>query len=71
MGQGTSGAQFCQVRIDPATGEIRIARSLGLFDVGKFINPKTAASQLRGAVVMGIGMDVSDKPSSTRAPDAS
>ncbi|MEV0223940.1 xanthine dehydrogenase family protein molybdopterin-binding subunit [Streptomyces sp. NPDC050704] len=59
--KGASGAQFCEVRIDPDTGEIRIARRLGMFDVGKVINPKTAASQLRGAVVMGIGMALSEQ----------
>ncbi len=55
------GAQFCEVRVDQDTGEIRIARWLGVFDVGRIINPKTAASQLRGAIVMGLGMALSEQ----------
>jgi xanthine dehydrogenase YagR molybdenum-binding subunit len=55
------GAQFCEVHVDADTGELRIARWLGMFDVGRVINPKTAASQLRGAIVMGIGMALSEQ----------
>ncbi|WP_246148172.1 xanthine dehydrogenase family protein molybdopterin-binding subunit [Nonomuraea turkmeniaca] len=55
------GAQFCEVRVDPDTGEIRVSRWLGVFDVGKVINAKTAASQLRGGIVMGIGMALSEE----------
>jgi xanthine dehydrogenase YagR molybdenum-binding subunit len=49
------GAQFCEVRIDQDTGEIRVSRWLGVFDIGTVVNAKTAASQLRGGIVMGIG----------------
>jgi xanthine dehydrogenase YagR molybdenum-binding subunit len=55
------GAQFCEVLVDADTGEIRISRWLGVFDVGTVINAKTAASQLRGAIVMGIGMALSEQ----------
>jgi xanthine dehydrogenase YagR molybdenum-binding subunit len=55
------GAQLCEVRVDTDTGEARISRWLGMFDVGRVINPKTAASQLRGSVVMGIGMALSEQ----------
>ena len=55
------GAQFCEVRVDTDTGEVRISRWLGVFDVGRIINPKTAASQLRGCIVMGIGMALSEQ----------
>jgi xanthine dehydrogenase YagR molybdenum-binding subunit len=49
------GAQFCEVRVDPDTGEVRVTRWLGVFDIGTVVNAKTAASQLRGGIVMGIG----------------
>lgn len=49
------GAHFCEVRVDRDTGEIRVTRWLGVFDIGTVVNAKTAASQLRGGVVMGIG----------------
>jgi xanthine dehydrogenase YagR molybdenum-binding subunit len=55
------GAQFCEVRVDPDTGEIRLTRWLGSFDVGRVINAKTTASQLRGGIVMGIGMALSEE----------
>ncbi|MFC4858628.1 xanthine dehydrogenase family protein molybdopterin-binding subunit [Actinophytocola glycyrrhizae] len=49
------GAQFCEVRVDGDTGEVRVTRWLGVFDIGTVVNAKTAASQLRGGIVMGIG----------------
>jgi xanthine dehydrogenase YagR molybdenum-binding subunit len=55
------GAQFCEVRIDPDTGEVRVSRWVGAFDVGTVINAKTASSQLRGGIVMGIGMALAEE----------
>lgn len=49
------GAHFCEVRVDSDTGEVRVTRWLGVFDIGTVVNAKTAASQLRGGIVMGIG----------------
>ncbi|MEV6446397.1 molybdopterin cofactor-binding domain-containing protein [Amycolatopsis sp. NPDC051716] len=54
------GAQFCEVRVDPDTGEVRVSRWTAVFDVGRVINAKTASSQLRGGIVMGIGMALAD-----------
>ncbi|WP_433296117.1 xanthine dehydrogenase family protein molybdopterin-binding subunit [Pseudonocardia sp. CA-142604] len=59
--QAASGAQFCEVRVDPDTGEVRVSRWLGVFDVDTVINARTAASQLRGGIVMGIGMALSEQ----------
>jgi xanthine dehydrogenase YagR molybdenum-binding subunit len=50
------GAQFCEVRVNAITGEIRVARFLGSFDCGRILNPRTAASQFRGGIVMGLGL---------------
>ncbi len=52
----STGAQFCEVRVNAITGEIRVARFLGSFDTGRILNPKTAASQFRGGIIMGIGL---------------
>ena len=49
-------AQFCEVRVHRLTGEVRVSRWVGAFDCGRILNPKTAASQFRGGIVMGIGM---------------
>jgi xanthine dehydrogenase YagR molybdenum-binding subunit len=50
------GAQFMEAHVDVDTGEVRIARALGVFAVGRIINPKTARSQFLGGMTMGIGM---------------
>lgn len=49
-------AMFCEVRVNAVTGEPRISRFLGAFDCGRILNPKTAASQFRGGIIMGIGL---------------
>jgi xanthine dehydrogenase YagR molybdenum-binding subunit len=56
-----SGAHFCEVRVDPDTGELRVTRWVGAFDVGTVINAKTTASQLRGGIVMGLGMALAEE----------
>ena len=50
------GAQFCEVRVNAVTGETRVSRFLGSFDCGRILNPKTAASQFRGGIIMGLGL---------------
>ena len=55
------GAQFCEVRVDEETGELRVSRWLGSFDCGTVVNPRTATSQLRGGIVMGIGMALTEE----------
>lgn len=49
------GAHFCEITIDEEIGKLRITRWLSVMDVGRVINTKTAASQVRGGVIMGIG----------------
>lgn len=58
---GSYGAQFSEVRADDETGEVRVTRFLGVFDCGRIINPKTASSQLRAGIVMGIGMALTEE----------
>jgi xanthine dehydrogenase YagR molybdenum-binding subunit len=53
--QSTFGAHFVEVAVDAATGEIRVRRMLAVCDVGRVINPKTARSQVIGAMTMGVG----------------
>jgi xanthine dehydrogenase YagR molybdenum-binding subunit len=50
------GAMFCEVRVNAVTGETRMSRFLGSFDCGRILNPKTAASQFRGGIIMGLGL---------------
>jgi xanthine dehydrogenase YagR molybdenum-binding subunit len=55
------GAQFAEVRINADTGEIRVSRMLGVFSVGRVINPMTARSQFIGGMTMGIGMALHER----------
>ena len=50
------GAMFAEVRVNTTTGETRVSRFLGSFDCGRILNPKTARSQFRGGIIMGIGL---------------
>jgi xanthine dehydrogenase YagR molybdenum-binding subunit len=50
------GAQFAEVRVNTMTGETRVSRFLGSFDCGRILNAKTAASQFRGGIIMGLGL---------------
>jgi xanthine dehydrogenase YagR molybdenum-binding subunit len=50
------GAQFAEVRVDPDFGEVRVTRFGSVFDIGRAMNMKLAESQMRGGIVMGIGM---------------
>ena len=53
--QSTFGAHFVEVGVDAATCEIRVRRMGGAFAAGRILNPKTARSQVIGAMTMGIG----------------
>ncbi|GGJ77607.1 oxidoreductase [Streptomyces camponoticapitis] len=50
------GAQFAEVAVDTATGEIRVRRMLGIFAAGRIVNPLTARNQLVGGMTWGISM---------------
>ncbi|WP_244431970.1 xanthine dehydrogenase family protein molybdopterin-binding subunit [Rhodopseudomonas sp. B29] len=50
------GAVFCEVGINVVTGEPRVRRILASYDCGRILNPKTAASQFRGGIIMGLGL---------------
>jgi CO/xanthine dehydrogenase Mo-binding subunit len=47
-------AHFAEVRVEPATGRIRVPRVVSVADCGRVISPVTAASQVRGGVIWGI-----------------
>ncbi|MBW4612796.1 MAG: xanthine dehydrogenase family protein molybdopterin-binding subunit [Desmonostoc vinosum HA7617-LM4] len=49
------GAHFCEVSIDEEIGRLRVTRWVSVMNIGQVINAKTAASQVRGGVIMGIG----------------
>ncbi|WP_271300360.1 xanthine dehydrogenase family protein molybdopterin-binding subunit [Sphingomonas sp. CV7422] len=52
--QASHGAHFVEVAVHAVTGEVRVRRMLGVFDVGRVLNAKTAANQLIGGMVWGL-----------------
>ncbi|MDQ1077617.1 aldehyde oxidoreductase molybdenum-binding subunit PaoC [Pseudoroseomonas cervicalis] len=53
--QSTFAGHFVEVAVDAATGETRIRRMLAVCAAGRILNPKTARSQVIGAMTMGVG----------------
>jgi xanthine dehydrogenase YagR molybdenum-binding subunit len=50
------GAQFVEVHVHAVTGEVRVPRAVGVFAVGRIMNPRLARSQFIGGMTMGLGM---------------
>ncbi|MFI1727237.1 xanthine dehydrogenase family protein molybdopterin-binding subunit [Streptomyces sp. NPDC020489] len=61
------GAQFAEVAVDPATGEVRVRRMLGIFAAGRIVNPLTARNQLVGGMTWGISMALHEEAVRDRA----
>ncbi|GFE76282.1 aldehyde oxidoreductase molybdenum-binding subunit PaoC [Novosphingobium sp. TCA1] len=53
--QSTFGAHFVEAAVDSYTGETRVRRMLAVCAAGRILNPKTARSQVIGAMTMGVG----------------
>jgi xanthine dehydrogenase YagR molybdenum-binding subunit len=53
--QSTFGAHFVEVGVDAATAEVRVRRMLAVCAAGRILNPKSARSQVIGAMTMGVG----------------
>ncbi len=53
--QSTFGAHYVEVAVDAATGETRVRRMLAVCAAGRILNPKSARSQVIGAMTMGVG----------------
>lgn len=51
----TFGGHFVEVGVDMFTAEIRVRRMLAVCAAGRILNPKTARSQVIGAMTMGVG----------------
>ncbi|GIL39106.1 aldehyde oxidoreductase molybdenum-binding subunit PaoC [Roseiterribacter gracilis] len=53
--QSTFAGHFVEVGVDAATAEIRVRRMLAVCAAGRILNPKSARSQVIGAMTMGVG----------------
>ena len=49
------GAHFVEVAVHRATAEMRVRRMLAVCSAGRILNPKSARSQMIGAMTMGVG----------------
>ena len=58
--QASFGAHFVEVGVDRHTGEIRVRRMLAVCAAGRILNPKSARSQVIGAMTMGVGAALSE-----------
>ena len=59
--QSTFAAHFVEVGVDIATGETRVRRMLAVCAAGRILNPKTARSQVIGAMTMGVGAALTEE----------
>lgn len=50
------GAQFVEVKVDPALGTVKVTRVIEITACGRILNPLASHSQEIGGVVWGIGM---------------
>ena len=49
------GAHFCEVKVDPDLGTVRVTRWVSVHGAGRILNAKTARSQIIGGSILGIG----------------
>lgn len=50
-----TAAQFAELEVNTETGEIKVERLLAVVDCGRVINPITAAGQVEGGMIQGLG----------------
>ncbi|MGH1414262.1 MAG: xanthine dehydrogenase family protein molybdopterin-binding subunit [Pelagimonas sp.] len=56
-----NGAHFCEVEIDPETGETCVEKYTVVDDFGNLINPMLAEGQVHGGVAQGLGQALSER----------
>jgi CO/xanthine dehydrogenase Mo-binding subunit len=54
-------AHFCEIEVDPETGEIEITRVVNTNDVGKAISPEAVEGQQYGGSYMGLGRNLCEE----------
>ncbi|WP_114944032.1 aldehyde oxidoreductase molybdenum-binding subunit PaoC [Microvirga calopogonii] len=59
--QSTFAGHFVEVGVDAATAEVRVRRMLAVCAAGRILNPKSARSQVIGAMTMGVGAALMEK----------
>ncbi len=49
-------AHFVEVEVDTELGGVKVLKYVAMQDSGRIVNPLTATSQVKGGIIMGIGM---------------
>jgi len=58
---GTYVALMAEVKVDPATGKVTVARVVCAQEMGIVINPDGATMQVEGCIMMGLGYTLSEE----------
>ena len=58
---GTYVALMAEVRVDAATGSVKVGRIVCAQDMGVVINPDGAKMQMEGCIMMGLGYTLSEE----------
>ena len=58
---GTYVAGIAQVKVDAATGDVKVVRVVCAQDMGVVVNPVGAMQQLEGCIAMGLGYTLSEE----------
>jgi isoquinoline 1-oxidoreductase len=61
MDAGTYVALMAEVRVDAATGSVKVGRIVAAQDMGVVINPDGAKMQMEGCLMMGLGYTLSEE----------
>jgi xanthine dehydrogenase YagR molybdenum-binding subunit len=59
--QSTFVGHFVEAAVDSVTGEVRLRRMLAVCAAGRILNPKSARSQVIGAMTMGVGAALTEE----------
>ena len=54
-------AHFCEVEVDPETGEVMVTKVVNVNDVGKAMSPESVEGQQYGGTYMGVGRNRSEE----------
>ena len=57
----TFGAHFVALEVDTGTGEVFIEKIVAVHDIGRIVNPLTAASQVEGGVIQALGFALTEE----------
>jgi len=61
MDAGTCVATMAEVRVDKATGAVRVVRVVCAQDMGVVVNPEGARQQMEGCIMMGLGYALTEE----------